>query len=167
MNYKEDLFIPGYFELSAKKGDVIIFSAGTVKTNPEQLKRKYTLELGKRIPRDSFKHCLINSAQQFFIKRNKKTEIIAGFPWFGCWGRDTFIALAGPYTGHWRHCHLQGCTGHTGCQIKKRTVPQYGQLKTVLLLIRWMLRCGFSGHFSNIPKLLNPIQPSGDLTAKP
>jgi predicted glycogen debranching enzyme len=94
-DYKEDLFVPGYFELTAKKGDVIIFSAGTAKTNPEHLKRKYTLELGKRIPRDSFKHCLINAAQQFFIKRNKKTEVIAGFPWFGCWGRDTFIALPG------------------------------------------------------------------------
>jgi predicted glycogen debranching enzyme len=94
-DYKEDLFVPGYFELGAKKGDVIIFSASTGKANPEQLKRRYTLELAKRIPRDSFKHCLINSAQQFFIKRNKKTEIIAGFPWFGCWGRDTFIALPG------------------------------------------------------------------------
>ncbi len=94
-DYKEDLFVPGYFETDGKKGDVIIFSASTVKANPEQLKRKYTLELSKRIPRDSFKNCLINSAQQFFYKRNKKTEIIAGFPWFGCWGRDTFIALPG------------------------------------------------------------------------
>jgi predicted glycogen debranching enzyme len=94
-DYKEDLFVPGYFELDAKKGDVVIFSAATTKANPEQLKRKYTLELSKRIPRDSFKNCLINAAQQFFIKKDKKTEIIAGFPWFGSWGRDTFIALPG------------------------------------------------------------------------
>jgi len=94
-DYKEDLFVPGYFELDARKGDAIIFSASTTKANPDQLKRKYTLELAKRIPRDSFKNCLINSAQQFFIKKNKKTEIIAGFPWFGSWGRDTFIALPG------------------------------------------------------------------------
>jgi predicted glycogen debranching enzyme len=94
-DYKEDLLVPGYFELEAKKGDIIIFSASTTKANPEQLKRKYTVELSKRTPRDSFKHCLINAAQQFFIKRNKKTEIIAGFPWFGCWGRDTFISLPG------------------------------------------------------------------------
>ncbi|MBN2813697.1 MAG: glycogen debranching enzyme family protein [Bacteroidales bacterium] len=94
-DYKEDLFVPGYFELSARKGDVIIFSASTTKANPEQLKRKYTVELNKRIPRDSFKNCLINAAQQFFIKKDKRIEIIAGFPWFGCWGRDTFIALPG------------------------------------------------------------------------
>ena len=28
-------------------------------------------------------------------KGDKKTEIIAGFPWFGSWGRDTFISLPG------------------------------------------------------------------------
>lgn len=94
-DYKEDLLVPGYFELGAKKGDVIVVSAGTAKANPDQLKRKYTTEMAKRTPRDSFKNCLINSAQQFFIKRGGKTEIIAGFPWFGCWGRDTFIALPG------------------------------------------------------------------------
>jgi predicted glycogen debranching enzyme len=38
---------------------------------------------------------LINSAQQFICKTGKKTEIIAGFPWFGRWGRDTFISLPG------------------------------------------------------------------------
>jgi predicted glycogen debranching enzyme len=94
-DYKEDLFVPGYFEMGAKKGDVIIFSASTAEINPAQLKRKFTLELSKRIPRDSFKNCLINAAQQFIVKKDKKTEIIAGFPWFGSWGRDTFISLPG------------------------------------------------------------------------
>ena len=93
--YKEDLFVPGYFELGAKKGDVIIFSASTSENKPEQLKRKYTLELSKRIPRDSLKNCLIIAAEQFIVRKNKKTEIIAGFPWFGTSGRDTFIALPG------------------------------------------------------------------------
>ena len=94
-DYKEDLFVPGYFEMRAQKGDVILFSASTTEAKPEQLKRKFTFELGKRIPRDSFKNCLINAAQQFIVKKNKRTEIIAGFPWFGSWGRDTFISLPG------------------------------------------------------------------------
>ena len=41
------------------------------------------------------KTVLKNSAQQFIVKKNKKTEIIAGFPWFGRWGRDTFVSLPG------------------------------------------------------------------------
>jgi predicted glycogen debranching enzyme len=94
-DYKEDLFVPGYFEMEARKGDVIVFSASTSEASPDQLKRKFTAEIGKRIPRDSFKNCLINAAQQFVVKKDKKTEIIAGFPWFGVWGRDTFISLPG------------------------------------------------------------------------
>ncbi|MBN2481250.1 MAG: glycogen debranching enzyme family protein [Bacteroidales bacterium] len=94
-DFKEDLFMPGYFELPCKKGEVVVFSSATFNTNTDQLKRKFSIELGNRVPRDSFKNCLINASQQFFVKKNKKTEIIAGFPWFGTWGRDTFIALPG------------------------------------------------------------------------
>jgi predicted glycogen debranching enzyme len=94
-DYKEDLFVPGYFEMSAKKGDVIVFSASTQEENPEELKQEFEVDLKKRIPRISFKNCLVNSAQQFIVRKGKKTEVIAGFPWFGVWGRDTFISLPG------------------------------------------------------------------------
>ncbi len=95
-DYKEDLFVPGYFEMPARKGETIIFSASTSNVeNPDHLNRKFTAELGKRIPRNNFKNCLINSAQQFIVRKDKKTEIIAGFHWFGSWGRDTFISLPG------------------------------------------------------------------------
>ncbi|HRS53887.1 MAG TPA: amylo-alpha-1,6-glucosidase, partial [Bacteroidales bacterium] len=59
------------------------------------LKRVFKQELRKRVPRNNFENNLINSAQQFVVRKPKKTEIIAGFPWFGRWGRDTFIALPG------------------------------------------------------------------------
>ncbi|WP_324461520.1 amylo-alpha-1,6-glucosidase, partial [Methanospirillum sp.] len=36
-----------------------------------------------------------NAAQQFIEKRHDQTLIIAGYHWFGSWGRDTFIALPG------------------------------------------------------------------------
>jgi predicted glycogen debranching enzyme len=29
------------------------------------------------------------------VRKDRKTEVVAGFPWFGAWGRDTFIALPG------------------------------------------------------------------------
>lgn len=94
-DYKEDLFVPGYFELSIKKDEEIIFSASTHEVPPLSLKRKWQSDYGKRIPRDSYRNCLLNSAQQFIIKKEKKTEVLAGFPWFGSWGRDTFISLPG------------------------------------------------------------------------
>jgi predicted glycogen debranching enzyme len=94
-DYKEDLFVPGYFELSMKKDDVVIFSAATSESNPVTYKKKFTVELGKRLPRTGYYNCLANSAQQFIVNRNGDTEVIAGFPWFDTWGRDTFISLPG------------------------------------------------------------------------
>jgi predicted glycogen debranching enzyme len=94
-DYQEDLFVPGFFEVDIKKGESIVFCAGTTEIEPPAIKRAFNAEINKRIPRDSFENCLINSAQQFIVKKGNRTDVIAGFPWFGRWGRDTFIALPG------------------------------------------------------------------------
>ncbi len=94
-DFKEDLYVPGYFELPIKKGESIVFSASLSEENPDSFKRKFTSELKKRIPRDSFRACLVNSAHQFIQHQDDQVEVIAGYPWFGSWGRDTFIALPG------------------------------------------------------------------------
>jgi predicted glycogen debranching enzyme len=94
-DFSEDLFTPGFFELKAKKGDVIVFSASTKEEKTSGLKQKFTRTVSGKIQRDSFINCLRNAAQQFVEKRGGKTLIIAGYPWFGSWGRDTFISLPG------------------------------------------------------------------------
>jgi predicted glycogen debranching enzyme len=94
-DYSEDLFTPGFFELEAKEGDVIVFSASTKEEKTSGLKQKFTKTVSGKIPRSNFVNCLKNAAQQFIEKRGGKTVIIAGFPWFGSWGRDTFISLPG------------------------------------------------------------------------
>lgn len=94
-DYREDLFVPGYFEFKMKKGESIVFSASIEDISPEGLKRSFTNTVNARSPRDSFKNCLKYSASQFIIKNGKDTEIVAGYPWFGRWGRDTFISLPG------------------------------------------------------------------------
>lgn len=93
--YSEDLFTPGFFEVDAREGDVIVFSASTKEEKTTGLKTKFTKTVNGKIPRNSFINCLRNAAQQFIEKRHGKTLIIAGYPWFGSWGRDTFIALPG------------------------------------------------------------------------
>ena len=94
-DFQEDLFVPGFFEVDIKKGESIVFCAGTSEVTPAAIKRAFTAEVKKRTPRDNFENCLRNSAQQFIINRDNKTWVVAGFPWFGRWGRDTFIALPG------------------------------------------------------------------------
>lgn len=93
--HTEDLFVPGYFELSLARGESVIVTAGTKEVAPKGLSKKYTTALGHRIPRNNFKNCLLNAAEQFIVKNNDRTAIIAGYPWFGQIGRDTFMALPG------------------------------------------------------------------------
>lgn len=94
-DYKEDLYVPGYFETPIKKGESIIFSAGLSEISPRSFSKRFSHEVEKRNDRKTYQDCLENAARQFIVKTNGKTEIIAGFPWFGRWGRDTFIALPG------------------------------------------------------------------------
>ncbi len=91
----EDLYVPGFFEVQIKKGESIIVVASTTEVNPSGMKQRFLAEAKKRRPRNSFENCLINSAQQFVVKQNKKVDIIAGYPWYGSIGRDTFMALPG------------------------------------------------------------------------
>jgi predicted glycogen debranching enzyme len=94
-DFSEDLFTPGFFEFEAKEGDTIVFSASTNEEKTSGFKQKFTKNVTGKIPRDSYINCLRNAAQQFVEKRGEKTLIIAGFPWFGAWGRDIFISLPG------------------------------------------------------------------------
>lgn len=91
----EDLFVPGFFEVSIKKNESIIFSASTSEQNTRSLTRLYNTEISRRPKKDSLEGCLSNAAYQFFVKRGKKTEVIAGYPWLQSRARDTFIALPG------------------------------------------------------------------------
>ncbi|MDX9771960.1 MAG: amylo-alpha-1,6-glucosidase [Bacteroidales bacterium] len=94
-DYSEDLFTPGFFEVVAGKGDVIVFSVSTKEERLAGFKSKFTKTVTSKIPRSDFENCLHNAAQQFIEKRGNSTNIVAGYPWFGSWGRDTFISLPG------------------------------------------------------------------------
>jgi len=92
----EDLYVPGYFELPIKKGESIVFTASTSEIKTNTLKKLFDEEVGYRTPRDNFFHCLVNSAHQFHIRlKNDDRYLLAGYPWFKCRARDTFISLPG------------------------------------------------------------------------
>ena len=92
----EDLYVPGYFEMPIKKGESIIFAASTSAIKPSAMKKLFDDEVADRVPRDNFYHCLVTAAHQFHRKeKNKDRYLMAGYPWFKCRARDTFIALPG------------------------------------------------------------------------
>ena len=92
----EDLYVPGYFEMTIKKGESIVFAASTSEIKTTRLKKLFDEEVALRPPRDNFFHCLVNAAHQFHIRtKNDERYLLAGYPWFKCRARDTFIALPG------------------------------------------------------------------------
>jgi len=93
--YREDLYVPGYFQLNIKKGESIIFSAGISEVSPRSLAKMYEAEIKTRTPRTSFYNCMKNCAKQFYVERTEGKYILAGYPWFKIRARDEFIALPG------------------------------------------------------------------------
>ena len=92
----EDLYVPGYFEMSIKKGESIVFAASTSQTKASGLKKLFEDEIAVRIPRDNFYHCLVTAAHQFHNRQKDDDRyLLAGYPWFKARARDTFIALPG------------------------------------------------------------------------
>jgi len=55
----------------------------------------HTLRKQEITRRLSFKNPIERSADKYLVKRGSGKTIIAGYPWFSDWGRDTLIAIRG------------------------------------------------------------------------
>lgn len=93
--FQEDLYVPGYFEVTVKKGESVVFAACTSKIKASTLKKLFDEEYDHRPARDNFFRSLYSSAHQFYNHKKDGSYIIAGYPWFKCRARDTFISLPG------------------------------------------------------------------------
>ena len=101
----EDLASPGVFEfsLSQKPAVLMLAAEGHAITDIESIEARHaqvrTIEQARR---QYFSSPLERAADAYLVQRGKGKTLIAGYPWFGDWGRDTFIALRGLCiaTGH-------------------------------------------------------------------
>ncbi len=94
--YKEDLYVPGYFELPIAKGESVYFAGGDEWIDPSSLEEQFQEEEKNRTPRTSFFNCLKNSAQQFYYRPTENDAyLLAGYPWFKVRARDLFISAPG------------------------------------------------------------------------
>lgn len=98
----EDLFNPltFSFNLSTTKPATVIAS-----TKPHKVANAGTLrekEVSRRaqlaattLEKDELVQVLAKAADQFLVRRGSEWTVLAGYPWFTDWGRDTMIALPG------------------------------------------------------------------------
>lgn len=94
--YKEDLYVPGYFELPIAKGESIVFTASDVPTPTSELLTLFEEKILERTPRSSFYNCLKNSAHQFYFRPSKdELYLLNGYPWGKVTAREQFRSLPG------------------------------------------------------------------------
>ena len=116
----EDLLRPGVFTAELQPGETLTF---TVSAEPEPARPQLERELERQqsllfaLPPSAplWVRRLTLAADQFIVARDgaaaagrsadtrRGATIIAGYPWFGDWGRDTMIALPGLAVATGRH----------------------------------------------------------------
>jgi predicted glycogen debranching enzyme len=109
-DHHEDLFCPGFLDIELRQGISVIVSAScssstayteTAWNSEIALRRQayqnhQNLSLGGPADLAAPLSGLIRAGQQFLIwTPDNRPSIIAGYPWFDDWGRDTLIALPG------------------------------------------------------------------------
>jgi predicted glycogen debranching enzyme len=102
-DFEEDLFSHGTLEVALFVGQVtyaVVSTAPLKELKPEKLidaELERRQKLAKNVSgKYLHKEVLTRAADQFLVKRGEGgTTILAGYPWFTDWGRDTMIAIPG------------------------------------------------------------------------
>jgi predicted glycogen debranching enzyme len=85
LDFEEDLATPGMFVFDLAQPAQLAFATRTADLDLDPWSREQTR-------RAAFPDELARAASQYVACG---TTVMAGYPWFGCWGRDTFISLRG------------------------------------------------------------------------
>jgi predicted glycogen debranching enzyme len=108
LDAQEDLFRPGHFQARLASGETITVAAtaeaGAIEPSRtaliQETRRQQTLLADVPADAPSWIRRLTLAADQFLVQRWSDgkpagTTVVAGYPWFSDWGRDTMIALPG------------------------------------------------------------------------
>ncbi len=100
-DYVEDLASPGTFDFDLSDGEAaLILTADTADGHLPPIGSPIdgplaSLRAAERHRRAAFGSALERAADDYVASRGNSKTVIAGYPWFADWGRDTFIALRG------------------------------------------------------------------------
>lgn len=100
-DFSEDLFQPFELAFDLGSGPAVIFASAEpgqdiayeVVESSEMKRREALIEKADAF--SDLEKQLVLAADQFVVSRGSGHTVIAGYPWFSDWGRDTMIALNG------------------------------------------------------------------------
>jgi predicted glycogen debranching enzyme len=97
----EDLAAPGIFSFDLASGDAVLMfttpesPAFSRKSDRSAVKFAAAVRTNEEFRRAEFPSPLHRAADAYVVNGRHGKTIMAGYPWFTDWGRDTFIALRG------------------------------------------------------------------------
>ncbi|HEU6448136.1 MAG TPA: amylo-alpha-1,6-glucosidase [Verrucomicrobiae bacterium] len=91
-----DAYSPGWFEIPLPKGANATLVA-TAEINPAN--KFPEIEKNSKQETENFEARLESAARQFVVRRGDGKTVIAGYPWFLDWGRDSLICARGLLAG--------------------------------------------------------------------
>ena len=95
----EDLGSPGEWLFELADGEAaMVFNCERLVRDPATVPAREAVLTARTVERQRRERLggpLERAADQYLVSRRGGRTIIAGYPWFGDWGRDTFIALRG------------------------------------------------------------------------
>jgi len=102
LDFVEDLFNPLVMRFDLNSTDAATLIASTEPLDVHSAKTRRREEIDRRrqitsgVPAGNSLACALTAAaDQYIVSRGDQKTIIAGYPWFTDWGRDTMIALPG------------------------------------------------------------------------
>jgi predicted glycogen debranching enzyme len=138
LDYQEDLFNPLalIFELSRDAQVAVVASTEMRSADSAGALRAAEIDRREKIAAaapsdDPFVRGLTLAADQFIVRRGDGHTVIAGYPWFGDWGRDTMITLPGLtlVTGRYDVAKsiLLAFAGYVDCGMLPNRFPDAGE----------------------------------------
>jgi predicted glycogen debranching enzyme len=91
----EDLASPGRFAFDLEQNPAVLILGWHGAVDGDAARHAENLAETERRRRGSATSLLSASASSYVVDGVRGTTIVAGFPWFTDWGRDTFIAMRG------------------------------------------------------------------------
>jgi predicted glycogen debranching enzyme len=95
LDCSEDLAAPGLISFELHRQDAVLIFGTELDPDAGAADWYAAARANERTRRSRFATPLHRAADAYLVKRGEGQTIVAGYPWFTDWGRDTFIALRG------------------------------------------------------------------------
>jgi predicted glycogen debranching enzyme len=128
LDFTEDLASPAVFRFDLSGEAILLLAAAgheKVLGSGSAEAALVPLRSAERARRSRFADRLERSADAYLVRRGGGHTIVAGYPWFTDWGRDTFIALRGLCLATGRLAEAEGILVEWAGAVSEGMLPNY------------------------------------------